>query len=46
MPMASDFQTFGHQIITKLQRNLQNGQWVFKSTALWQIMEIFIEPLE
>ena len=27
----------GHEIITKLQTNLQNCQWIFKSIALWQM---------
>ena len=40
------FSDSGHQIITKLQCNLQNGQRIFKYIALWQVkFENILEPL-
>ena len=41
------FSDFGPQIITKLQRNLKNGQLIFKYIALKQVKfgEI-LEPLK
>ena len=40
------FSDSSYQIITKLQCNLQNGQWIFKSIALWQVKcGKIIEPL-
>ena len=40
------FSDLGHQIITKLQYTLQNGQSIFKSIAMWQIkFGKILEPL-
>ena len=35
--MTSDFLDFVHQMITTLQCNLQNGQWIFKPIASWEV---------
>ena len=40
--LPGGFSATGHQIITKLQCNLQNGKSSFKSIAIWQVnMETF-----